>query len=139
MNIDPASAATQPLWLVLAGSVITAVLIPLFNLVRPYILTAEQREARADRLREKSPVADSEELTRLRAERDAAITRFEAEFKARMELIGDHKFVVHKLAEMELRHDECEARNREMEAQILEITKTLRSLQGMISPPAPTQ
>jgi phosphoenolpyruvate-protein kinase (PTS system EI component) len=127
--IDSVQVAGQPVWLVLLGSLLTLVIIPLFNMIKPYILTAEQREARAERLRAKANQAETEAMALLREERDRAIQRYEAEFKAHMELVGDHKFVAHKLAEMEMRHQECEEQNREMQ-------ERMTRLEAMITPPA---
>ena len=117
---EAVSIATQsvPLWVVGAAAVISLILVPLFNLIKPYILTAEQREARAARLKADAEQAETDEMARLREERDEAIARYESEFRQRMELLGEHKFVTMKFAEMEVRHQECEASNRALSARM---------------------
>lgn len=113
-----ADIAGSPVWLVVLGGVITLILVPLFNMLKPYILTAEQREAKAERLKQTAGKVEIEEMTRLREERDHAIARYQKEFEQRMELLGEHKFVTRMFAETEVRHQECEESNRALSTRI---------------------
>lgn len=120
-----AATTTQPIWLIVLGGVITLVLVPVFNMIKPYILTAEQRLNKAIRDREKALSMESEEMARLIQERDTAIAKYESEFQQRMELMGEHKFMTRMLAEMEVRHQECEASNRALAARMSNLERLI--------------